>query len=136
MSVIVFLQFKSGCDAGGICEGAAMWLFKQYLTGTNDAAVKSCVALPNSVNTRHEGALRTYFEAVLFLLIRYATDHKTANLENKVLALRQGNLTPTVFAQQLWSRTVTCRSVCDEKSLKAMLVEGIHASIRKTLRLW
>lgn len=44
-----------------------MWQLKQYLVGPAGAAIKFHVALPNSVNTDQERALRTYFEVIKFL---------------------------------------------------------------------
>lgn len=89
MSVITFLQtVKSSCDAYKINEGAVMWLFKQSLTKPAKAAVHSHVALTSSANTAYEGALRTYFDVVNFLLKRYVTESNIAAIANGVGSIK------------------------------------------------
>lgn len=47
MSIIVFLQdFKAACNAYRIQEGAAMWIYEQYLSGRVESVIKARVALP------------------------------------------------------------------------------------------
>lgn len=54
-----------------------MWLFKQGLTDTAKAAVKSGVTLMNSAKFSHESALKSYFAIFKFLLKRYVADDST-----------------------------------------------------------
>lgn len=137
LGIISFLQdFKSACDACNIHEGAAMCIFKTFLTGSAEVAVKSRISLPSSSTQRHEGALQSYSSIVNFLLKRYATDDNIAKLDSDIRSLRQGSSTPTEFAQKLWTKSLVFGSEYDGKALKEMFVEGIQASIRKTLRHW
>lgn len=76
----------------------AMWLFEHCLTGPTEAVVRSRVALKNSViDITRKGALWAYFEVVLLLQERYAIENVSANLDNKICALRQENLTLKVL---------------------------------------
>lgn len=112
ISVTDFLQdFKSVCVASEVHVGAALWLLKQYLTRPAKVGFKSRMALPKSVNTDQEGTLRMYSEVVSFLLKRGATDDNIAKLDGEVRSLKLGTLPPMVFAQQLWSKKLACRSV-------------------------
>lgn len=65
-------------------EETEMWLFKQNLTASAEAAVKSRVALLNSVNLGHEGALRTYSKVVNAYLRSYVIDQNIERLNNEV----------------------------------------------------
>lgn len=131
--IFAFSQdFKSACDACGVHKRAALWLYMRSLTRFTEAAVKFSVPLRNPVNSGHDGALRTYYEVVKFLLKRYGTDDKIEKLDNEVDSLKQGTFSPTIFAQQLWSKTLTSGYVSDEKALKATFVEEVQSSIRKT----
>lgn len=134
-SVIAFFdEFTSGCDASRINEGQAAWLFEQYFTGPAEAAVRSHVVLQDSVNTGHEGGLRTYSEVVSIHLKRLPTEDSIANLDDKVCSLWKRALSPTILVQRLWTCSLACRSVYVGKALKAMFVEGVQSLIRNTLR--
>lgn len=100
-----------------------MQLFKLYLTEPPEAAVKSLVALPNSINNGHERSFRTYAKLVPFHLKQYSTDDNISNFGNEIRTVREGKLTLTVFAQQLLSKTLTCGFVYNEKTHKEMFVE-------------
>lgn len=89
MSVIVFLlRFISACNAYGTHERAGLWPLKQHLKRPTKATVKSRVALPNYVNSGHEGSQRTDPDVVGFLLKGYETDEDISTLENYVQNLK------------------------------------------------
>lgn len=91
MSVAAFLQeFNSACDACSIYEGAAMWLFRQFLTSPAEAAVKRQMTLLHSTNFLHEGPLKSYSAIVQFILKRHVTYENIARLDAEVCKLRQG----------------------------------------------
>lgn len=47
VSIFVFLQnLTAACDALNIHEGTEMWLFKHYLNGSVEAAIKARFAIP------------------------------------------------------------------------------------------
>lgn len=64
-----------------------MWLFKQYLNGPAEAAVKSCVALPIPVKDGHESSLQIYSDGPVPSK-QYAIDDDIANSDNGVQSLR------------------------------------------------
>lgn len=81
MSIISVLQeFKSVCNVCIIHEGGTL-LFKQYFTGPIKPAAKAQVLLGNSASFYHEGALKSYYTIVQFLLKRCATDISIAELD-------------------------------------------------------
>lgn len=51
----------------------------------------------------------------------YAMDDNIAMLDTKVRSLRQGSCSPPDFVQQLWSWTLICGSIFDEKEWKIVL---------------
>lgn len=61
-------------------------------------------------------------------------DHNIYNPHNEAQSLRQGDLSPTIFAQQLCYKMQTCRCFYHEKAPRVMLVESTRPSIRKMLR--
>lgn len=117
-------------------DKAAVWLFKQSLTGSLLAAVRSCVALQYSVNIGHKGPLPTSFKAVQFLLKQYETENNNDHLDNDVRALKEGSLNTMVRSQQLWPRKFRNGSVYYKNALKELFVECIQVSILEALRYW
>lgn len=70
-SVVAFFEnFESACNACGIHEGPAMWLFKHGLTSAAETAVRVRVTLTTSAKVNHEGVLKSYAAIVQFLLNR------------------------------------------------------------------
>lgn len=75
VSVIVFLQSsRVACYACSIPKGAAMWLFKQYISGLVKSVIQGRVALPTETIRSQEGCLKSYSVIVNYLLQRDATE--------------------------------------------------------------
>lgn len=108
-------------------------MFKQYITGPAEAAVKVRVTQSNSTNLYHVGPLKSYFAIFQFLLKRVVTDDNTAKLNVELYNLRQGSTRSTEFLHELWTKTFRCGSVYDEKCLKTLFLEAVTHSICKTL---
>lgn len=80
--------------------------------------------------------IKAILRYVQFLLKRYVMNDDIAKPDPKVRSLHQGSMTPTEFLQDLWTKTLSCGSVSDEKSFMALFVDIVNHSIRKTLRHW
>lgn len=76
-----------------------------------------------------EGRLTSFYAIVNYLLKQFATEDNIATVEADIWDFRQGSLTATGYAQQLWKKTLTCGSIYNEKILKGLFVEGVHRSI-------
>lgn len=113
-----------------------MLLFKQFLTGAGDVAVKVQAAITNSVNSYHEIALKSYSAVVHFLLDCYFTNDNTVKIDAEVCHLRQGLMITARYAQKVWTVTVSSGLVYDEKSHIILFVEAVTNPIRMTLRHW
>lgn len=64
---------------------------------SSEAAIKSRVALPSSINIGRENGLQTYIEVVQYLLNRFPTDDSNAGLDNGLRGMKQGTLTLQVI---------------------------------------
>lgn len=61
------------------------------------------------------------FPIAKYLLKWFATNDSTAIAEVNILILKQGSLTATNFVQRLWSKTLRCAFIYDEKIVKFLL---------------
>lgn len=88
MLVISFVQdFKSACDIWRIHQGAAKWLFKQYLIRPAKQSVSARVKLSSSANLYNEGTLKSYSAVIQFFMMCYTTEDNGAKLDGKVDSL-------------------------------------------------
>lgn len=137
ISIISFLSaFKLACDTNGVHEGAAMWLLHFFMKKPAAAALNSRISLPSKSHRRHkEGTLTTYCEVVNYLLETYATDDVIAETDAEILRFTQPpTKSPTEYAEALWNKALRCDRVYDEYVLKGIFIEGLHESIRHSMR--
>lgn len=107
MSVICFVQYlKSACEACSVYECPAIFLFKQFMTVSVEAAMKAQATLAGSTNVFYEGALKSYCPIVGLRLKRYVTSGSIAELDAVVHNLRQVLMVLAVYAKGLWKRTL------------------------------
>lgn len=91
ISLINFRQeFKAACDEYEVHKGSAMWVFRQFSTGSAETAVKALVTLTNATNVYQEGTLKSYSVIVKFLLKHYIMDDDIRKLDVKVRNPREG----------------------------------------------
>lgn len=67
--------------------------------------------LTNSANFYDDSAFRLYLAIVQFFLYRYITDDDIPIADGKLCNLRQVSLISPEFAQELWTRPLSCVSV-------------------------
>lgn len=126
-SIIAFLPgFKAACNARDIHEGAAMCLFRHYLTGAVEAVFKAQLAFRTKTAMSKEGRVTSFSEIIIYLLNRFATDDIITTVDSDIRSFQQGSLTGTEYAQQLWMMTLSSGSVYNEKIFKRLFVEGVH----------
>lgn len=71
-----------------------MWLFKQFIKRTIEAAVKARVTFTNSSNFYHDDAFKSYSTIVQFVLKSYVADDTIAKMDAKESRFRHGLMTP------------------------------------------
>lgn len=85
--------------------------------------VKSWVTLSCSTKFFHEDALNSYSAFDQFLLKLYVTVDIIANLNARLGNPGQGSRSSAEFAEELWTKTLGCWSVHDNKLLKPLLMD-------------
>lgn len=134
VSVIAVLQqSKSACNAYRIHEGTEMCMLKYFPTGPARATVNPRVTLAASANLFREESLKSYYTIIQFFFKPYVIDSNASKPDVEMRILRQRLMTAEEFAQQLWTRTLSCGSVYSEESLEALFEEGVTHPIRKSL---
>lgn len=112
ISVINFLaEFKRVSHSLYIHEGAAVWIFRDFLVGLVLAVIRACLILSlNDVNMR-KGALILYDEVVNHLSSHYTLDAVISMGDDEIQNFKQGSLTPGKISQELWSGLSFARSI-------------------------
>lgn len=90
------------------------------------------VTLANSVNFYRSDAVKFYSATVEFILKWYVMDDSIEKLDAQVRSLSHGSMTPADYAQELWARTLSFRSVQDKKYLMVLFVETVSHTIHRT----
>lgn len=92
-SIINFLaDFKRACVSSQIQEGAAVWLFRQFLNPPAGATIKARLNLSSTDENRHEGTVTFYTEVLNHMLGRYTTDRVIAKADQEISHFKQGSL--------------------------------------------
>lgn len=112
VSIFAFLQrFKVVCDAYNMHKGMKIYSPNHYRNGPVVFAIRTRVALLAKTSEIEEGCSKSYFTTVNTLLKQYETDDHIVSVGAKIDSLKQGGLTATDYAKQLWTITLTCISV-------------------------
>lgn len=137
ISVLSFLHnFKMACDSNGIHEGAAMWLFQYFIKEPAKAPLMHRVCLTDK-DSQQKGKLTTYCQVVNYLLVTYATDDEIAKAEAGIMQFKKPErMSATLFSELLWEKALRCGRVYNDARLKALFIEGLHTSIRLSMRLY
>lgn len=102
VSIIAVLKhFKAACDVYNIHEGAAVWLFKRYLSGPVETVLKTRVALPTETDKSKEGCLTSFLVIMNYLLKLPGKDENIASVHANVRSFKQSSLTDSDYAQLL-----------------------------------
>ena len=133
IGILNFLkEFQDACNVNGIHEGAARWLFREFVTGP----ARSLLDTTTSGKKRSKaGRLDTYCAVVHYLLKKYARDDAIAKVHQEISNYRHLRaVSAEEYAQELLNKSNRCGAVYPENVLLGYFVEGMHASIRKAVR--
>lgn len=137
VSIIVFLlHLRTACYACNIIDGAAMWLFRNYLAGALEAVIKAQVGRPTENTNSKEGCITSFSAIVNYLLRWFATDYYIAKINADIQNTKQNIVTVSDYSQNLWKETLKGGSVYSKKILKGLFIESMHRSIFLTLHQW
>lgn len=136
ISILRFLPaFQTACDANGVHEGAAMWLFHYIDKKTTKAALSARTTTKVDKRKYKGGQLAPYPKVVNYLLKTYATDEVIAETDTGINQFRQGDLiSPPEYAQEWWTKALKCGTVYTEPKLTGLFIEGLHGSITQSVR--
>lgn len=135
--VIKFLSdFRETCNSSRIHKEAAVWIFREFLTGPVPADINARLALSLNEASRYVDTTTSYSCVIKNLLRCYFTDSWIAESDDEIRKFKQWSLTWWDFPQNLFDFTVKYEGLYDVKALCAMFVEGIDLSNRSTLRQW
>lgn len=129
------------CDTNGVHEGATMWLF-HFCMNKTALTVRNPRLRDDNKNTKYcqsanckRRYLTTSPRVFNFLLKKYATDEVVAETESEILLFaRPTNIMPFYHAEELVTKTLCCGVVKEDTALKKILIEGLGASTRHSMR--
>lgn len=122
--------FQKECDANGIHEGVAMWLFHYFVRKTTMAAFYARVTTKEDLRNKKRRKPTYYHEVVHYLLRTYSTEEVIAGADAERNQFRHPiPMSWPDYAQELWTNAFKCGTVCTEPRLKCILIEGLHDSI-------
>jgi len=100
LGISTFLTtFRRACDAAGLTHGQALPLMVFRLAGNAKMAFSGAL---NSTLGRKRYAIRTYGDAVNWLLSKYATHATMANAYQDIIMMKQqDNEAPTAFGHRV-----------------------------------
>lgn len=105
-------NFKTACDALGIHEGAAMWLFKPFMRESAKSALNMRICPSDQSSVTKKGKLASYSAVVNYLLMTYAYDDIIAKAEAELHQFKQGTKTSEQdYATALTLKVMRCGPV-------------------------
>ena len=137
ITVLRFLsRFRGACDQNGLHEGAALWCFQFFLTGSALARVQSrLLGESGAVDGHRDEVLSSYPEVVNYLLRTYATDEIIAEAYSEVTNYIQSTgMSEMEYGDRLWRKALRCGNVFSDDRLKSLYAEGLLPAIRVQVR--
>ena len=107
IAVLNFLsRFTAACNQNGVHEGAALWCFQFFMTGTALAKEQTRIVGESGVaDARRDEVLSSYPEVVNYLLRTYATNEVYAEVAN---FLQSSGMSETEYGDRLWRKALRC----------------------------
>ena len=136
IAVLGFLKnYKRACDDTGTTEGMALPLLRYFLTGEALSTFLSYIG-PGLRNSQPGvDCIKSYPEAIQWLLNNYARDAVLSEAHSRVIHLCQGPTeTESQFGIRLRVEALRCGDIFDERTLIAMYVDGLKAYTRHIVR--
>ena len=131
IAVLGFLKnYKRACDDTGTSEGAALPLLRYFLAGGALSSFNKYVGPGLRNSTPGVDCIRSYPEAVYWLLYTYATDKVLKKAYEHVTHMRQGpNEEEMAFGERLREEAIRCGDVFDDGALIQVYVDGLTPAV-------
>ena len=131
IAVLGFLKnYKRACDDTGTSEGAALPLLRYFLAGGALSSFNRYVGPGLRNSTPGVDCIRSYPEAVYWLLYTYATDKVLKKAHEHVTHMKQGpNEEEMAFGERLREEAIRCGDVFDDGALIQVYVDGLTPAV-------
>jgi len=134
LGIFKFLTtFRRACDAAGLTHGQALPLMVFRLAGNAKMAFSGAL---NSTLGRERYAIRTYGDAVNWLLSKYATHATMANAYQDIITMKQqDNEAPTAFGHRVETQCDLLNGLFDIQDVKDVFITGLSDLVQAHVRV-
>ena len=134
LGIFTFLTtFRRACDAAGLTHGQALPLMVFRLAGNAKMAFSGAL---NSTLGRKRYAIRTYGDAVNWLLSKYATHATMANAYQDIITMKQqDNEAPTAFGHRVETQCDLLNGLFDIQDVKDVFITGLSDLVQAHVRV-
>jgi len=124
LGIFTFLTtFRRACDAAELTHGQAFPLMVFRLAGTSKMAFSGAL---KSTLGRQRYVIRTYADAVNWLLSKYATHATMANAYQDIISIKQqDNEAPTVFGHRVETQCDRSIGCFNNQAVKDVFITGL-----------
>lgn len=127
-------DYKKACDINAIHENSSMSLCQDGMKDHTKAAIKHKDSATKEDASEQERKLKTYCQAVTYLVATYATDDVIAYVEGEITNPKLPEEMPTVHCSKgLWETAWRYVHVCDKPQMKEVFQEGLHEFSRVSM---
>jgi len=134
LGIFTFLTtFRRACDAAGLTHGQALPLMVFRPAGNAKMAISGAL---NSTLGRKRYAIRTYGDAVNWLLSKYATYATMANAYQDIITMKQqDNEAPTAFGHRVETQCDLLNGLFDIQDVKDVFITGLLDLVQAHVRV-
>jgi len=134
LGIFTFLAtFRRACDAAGLTHGQALPLMVFRLAGNAKMAFSGAL---NSSLGRKRYAIRTYGDAVNWLLSKYATHAPMVNAYEDLTTMKQNdNEAPTAFGHRLETQCDLLHGLFNIQDVKDVFITGLSDLVQAHVRV-
>jgi len=134
LGIFTFLTtFRRACDAAGLTHGQALPLMVFRLAGNAKMAFSGAL---NSTLGRKRYAIRTYGDAVNWLLSKYATHATMANAYQDIITMKQQDSeAPTAFGHSVETQCDLLNGLFDIQDVKDVFITGLSDLVQAHVRV-
>jgi len=128
-----FTTFRRACDAAGLTHGQALPLMVFCLAGNAKMAFSRAL---NSLLGRQRYAIRTYGDAVNWLLSKYATHATIPYSYQDIIQMKQRNSkAPTAFYHRVETQCDLLNGLFDIQDVKEVFITGLSDLMQAHVRV-
>jgi len=134
LGIFTFLTtFRRACVAAGLTHGQALPLMVFRLAGN---AKMAFTGARNSTFGRKRYAIRTYGDAVNWLLSKYATHATMANANQDIITMKQqDNEAPTAFGHRVETQCDVLNGLFDVQDVQDVFITGLSDLVQAHVRV-